>query len=201
MCSFGLKPIIRQISPALQASSQQDRFTRMRFRLATLSLLLLCAALSAANPDDFTVRAAAGKGSFTLKEARGKYVALHFLLKTECPVCLRHTHDYFAKADTLPNVVQVFLKPDSDSEIEAWAAKLPEGDLAKYPIYRDPYAKYTKAFDIPDGYQFHGQKVHYPALVLLDPEGKEVFRYVGKSNSDRFSFEQLKAKVEELSKN
>jgi thioredoxin-dependent peroxiredoxin len=169
--------------------------------LIVLSLLSLCATLTAANPEDFTVRAAAGKGTFNLKEARGKFVALHFLLKTECPVCLRHTHDYFSKADTLPNVVQVFLKPDADGEIEAWAAKLREGDLKKYPIYRDPYAKFAKAFDIPDGYQFHGEKVHYPALVLLDPEGKEVFRYVGKNNTDRFSFEQLRAKVAELSKN
>lgn len=172
----------------------------MRPILILLPLFAIAASLTAANPEDFTVRAAAGKGSFTLKDARGKFVALHFLLKTECPVCLRHTHDYFAKADTLPNVVQVFLKPDSDAEIEAWAGKLPEGDLKKFPIYRDPYAKYAKAYGIPDGYQFHGQTVHYPALVLLDPDGKEVFRYVGKNNTDRFSFEQLKSKVAELAK-
>lgn len=172
----------------------------MKTLAATLSLLTLCASLSAANPEDFTVRAAAGKGTFTLSEARGKFVALHFLLKTECPICLRHTHDHISKAATLPNVIQVFLKPDSDGEVEAWAAKLPEGDLAKYPIYRDPYAKYAKAFDIPDGYKFHGQTVRYPALILIGPDGKEVFRYIGKDNSDRLSFEKLAAKVAELSK-
>ncbi|HYF36488.1 MAG TPA: redoxin family protein [Prosthecobacter sp.] len=172
----------------------------MKSLIAALPLLLVCASLTAANPEDFTVRAAAGKGSFTLKDARGKFVALHFLLKTECPICLRHTHDYVTKAATLPNVVQVFLKPDADGEIETWAAKLPEDDLAKYPIYRDPYAKYAKAFDIPDGYKFHGETVHYPALVLIGPDGKEVFRYVGKNNTDRFSFEKLAEKVAELSK-
>lgn len=164
------------------------------------ALLLITSIVSAATPEDFTVRAAAGKGSFTLKEARGKFVALHFLLKTECPLCLKHTRDYFAKSATLPNVTQVFLKPDSDNEIEAWASKLPAEDLAKNPIYRDPYAKLAKAFDIPDGYKFHGQVVHYPATILIGPDGKEVFRYVGKSNADRLSFEALAAKVAELSK-
>lgn len=164
------------------------------------AFLLITAISTAATPEDFTVKAAAGKGSFTLKEAQGKFVALHFLLKTECPVCLRHTRDYFTKAPTLPNVVQVFLKPDSDSEIEAWASKLPAEDLAKNPIYRDPYAKLAKAFDIPDGYKFHGQTVHYPATVLISPDGKEVFRYIGKNNGDRLSFEALAAKVAELSK-
>lgn len=40
--------------------------------------------------------------------------------------------------------------------------------------------------------------MHYPALVLLDPAGKEVFRYVGKSNADRFSYEQFAEKLAEL---
>lgn len=156
--------------------------------------------VTAATQEDFTVKAAAGKGAFTLKEARGKFVAIHFLLKTECPLCLKHTRDYFAKAPTLPNVVQVFLRPDSDNEIESWAAKLPAEDLAKNPIYRDPSAKLAKAFDIPDDYKFHGQTAHYPATVLIGPDGKEVFRHVGKNNADRLSFEALAAKVAELSK-
>ena len=184
----------RNICPGV--GSQHD--LTMKHILAALLLVTLPA--TAATPEDFTVRAAAGKGSFTLKEARGKFVAVHFLLKTECPLCLKHTRDYLTKAPTLPNVVQVFLKPDSDNEIEAWASKLPAGLLAKNPIYRDPYAKLAKAFDIPDGYKFHGQVVHFPATVLIGPDGKEVFRYIGKSNADRLSFEALAAKVTELSK-
>ena len=50
----------------------------------------------------------------------------------------------------------------------------------------------------PDGYAFHNQVVHYPALILLGPDGKEVFRYIGKNNSDRYSFEQLSIKIHEL---
>jgi thioredoxin-dependent peroxiredoxin len=164
------------------------------------SLLTLTTFAIAGNPDDFTVKSATGKETFVLKEAKGHYVAIHFLLKTECPVCLRHTRDYFTKAATLPNVTQVFLKPDTDREIEAWAKKLPPEELAKNPIYRDPNAKLAKAFDIPDGYAFHGQTVHFPATVLIGPDGKEVFRYIGKNNGDRLSFEALTAKIAELSK-
>ncbi len=166
-----------------------------------LGLVLLANAHAApANPDDFTVKSATSKATFRLADAKGKYVALHFLLKTECPVCLRHTRDYFTKAATLPNVVQVFLKPDTEAEIKSWAGKLPTDELAKNPVYRDPDAKLAKAFTIPDGYKFHGQVVHYPATVLLSPAGKEIFRYVGKHNGDRLSFEKLAEKVGELSK-
>lgn len=163
------------------------------------ALLLLAASLSATPPDDFTVKSATDDSTFSLKDARGKFVAVHLLLKTECPLCLKHTRNYIAKASTLPNVVQVFLKPDTDDEIKAWAAKIPADELAKYPIYRDPDAKLAEEFGIPDGYEFHGQVVHYPATVVIGPDGKEVFRYVGKSNRDRLAFEKLAEKVGELS--
>jgi len=164
-----------------------------------ISFVPLASVLRAANPGNFTLQSATSQATFSLSEAKGKYVALHFLLKTECPHCLRHTRDYFTKAAGLRNVVQVFVKPDTEREIAAWAGKLPSEELARNPIYRDPEAALAKAFAIPDGYKFHGQIVHYPATILLGPDGKEVFRFVGKNNSDRLSFEKLAAKVAELS--
>jgi peroxiredoxin Q/BCP len=167
-------------------------------KLTTLTLLLICvASLSAQNPADFTLISATDDGQFTLSEARGKFVALHFLLKTECPVCIRHTQDYFSKAETLPDVEQVFIKPDTDKEIEAWSDNLSE-EFMKFPIYRDPDAKLADQFNIPDGYEFHNQIVHFPALILFDSNGKEVFRYIGKNNRDRYSFDQLESKISEL---
>lgn len=165
-------------------------------RAGVLASLFLAFAAVAAPPADFTVTAPADGKTFRLADAKGKYVALHFLLKTECPVCLRHTGDYAQQAATLADVVQVFLKPDSAEEIQGWTAKLAAGTAPT--IYRDPDAKLAKAFAIPDGYAFHGESVHYPALVLLDPAGWEVFRHVGRNNGDRFGFEKLAAKVAEL---
>lgn len=165
--------------------------------LAALGAALLLVRGWAA-PADFKVEAPADGTVFQLSNAKGKYVALHFLLKTECPICLRYTRTLAQQAAMLPDVVQVFLKPDSADDIKAWTAHLGEDAGKSVVIYRDADAKLAREYAIPDGYKFHGQTVHYPALVLLDPAGKEVFRYVGKDNSDRFGFDQLKAKIAEL---
>ena len=167
-----------------------------------LKLILLFCFLNiganAQNVNDFTLTSVTDKSTFTLSNSKGKFVAIHFLLKTECPYCIRHTSEYFEKARSLPNVIQVFIKPDSEEEIKAWANKLKSTN--SLPIYQDINAKLADQFNIPNGYQFHGQIVHYPALILLNEKGEEVFRYVGKNNSDRFSFDNLKLKIEELNK-
>ena len=155
---------------------------------------------------DFALHQADGVKIFKLSDAKGKYVALHFLLKTQCPYCIRHTHDTWRRAGETPDVVQVFVKPDTKEEILKWSVRLnkkfQESDAADdLPIiYRDPDAQLARRFEVPFGYTFHGQLVHYPALILLGPDGNEVFRYVGENNSQRFSFDQLKEKVAELKK-
>ncbi len=136
---------------------------------------------------------------FELKDHKGKTVVLHFLLKTECPFCLKYTNQYSQLAATTPDVVHVFIKPDSEKDIRAWISKLVKIEGIKQPtIYRDAGAKLAKRFGIPDGYQFHGQSVHYPALIVLDGEGKEMFRYVGKSKSDRMPKDEFVKKLESM---
>lgn len=168
-------------------------------RLAScLAFTLVLHTLRAASPD-FTVESPTDGKKFTLSEAKGKHVALHFLLKTECPFCLKHTHEYAMKSTEMPDVIHVFLKPDTAEEIKAWAAKIEGYPNPSQPtIYRDENAKLADAYNIPNGYQFHGQTVHFPALVVLNRMGREVFRYVGKNNSDRFSYERFKEKIAEL---
>ena len=89
-----------------------------------LALTTRSVSIIAQNPTDFDLLSATDKSHFKLNATRGKYVALHFLLKTECPYCIRYTNDYMSKASTLPDVIQVFIKPDSDEEIASWAKKL-----------------------------------------------------------------------------
>jgi peroxiredoxin Q/BCP len=148
--------------------------------------------------ENFKLSSVTDKSTFTLKKAKGKYVVLHFLLKTECPYCIRHTNEYFEKSGSLPNVIQVFIKPDNEQEIKEWAKKIKSNNSNLYPIYQDRNAQLADRLNIPSGYQFHGQIVHYPALIIINKKGEEVFRYVGKNNSDRFSFDKLKMKLEEL---
>jgi peroxiredoxin Q/BCP len=170
----------------------------MKYLTFVLLLVLFGVKTQAQKIEDFTISSVTDKSAFTLSKSKGKFVALHFLLKTECPYCIRHTSEYFEKATTLPNVVQVFIKPDGEKEIKEWANKLTSTEASTFPIYQDKDARLADQFNIPSGYQFHGQIVHYPALILLNEKGEEVFRYVGKNNSDRFSFDKLKAKIEEL---
>ena len=166
--------------------------------ILALTVLSFGALRSASAPADFTVNSPIDGKMFRLAEAKGHYVALHFLLKTECPFCLRHTAEYSMKAPTIAGVRHIFLKPDSAAEIKSWAAKINGQQPA---IYRDAEAKLASEFGIADGYVFHGQTVHYPALVLLDPNGKEVFRYVGKNNTDRYPWQKFAAKISELTAN
>lgn len=173
----------------------------LRLRLtALISSLLLGVSLqaNAANPTNFTVVSATSTNTFALTNASGKFVALHFLLKTECPYCLRYTRDYATRSASVTNVIHIFLKPDSETEIKEWATKLGEETAPLANVYRDPDATLAKAFGIPNGYKFHGQTVHFPALVLLDQNGREVFRYIGKSNADRLPYDQFAAKLREL---
>ena len=169
-----------------------------RRRLIITLLATAVAAPALAGQMDFTV--ASDDTTFRLANARGKFVALHFLFKTECPFCQRHVAEMARRAPEAAGLVNVFLKPDSEEEVKNWSAKLKAAGIDA-TIYRDADAALAQEFKIPDGYPFHGQTVRYPALVLLGPDGKEVFRHVGKNNRDRVSFETLAAKVAEHSKN
>jgi thioredoxin-dependent peroxiredoxin len=162
-----------------------------------VSTVIACSSLQADQPSDFTVPSALDDSKFQLSENRGKTVVLHFLLKTECPYCLRYTHEYAKLAAKSPDVVHVFLKPDSEADIRQWASHLDKADLQALPkIYRDADAKLAKQFKVPEGYKFHGQSVHYPALIALDGQGKEMFRHVGKSNSDRMAVADFTKKLD-----
>ncbi len=133
--------------------------------------------------------------SVALSDLEGQYIALHFLLKTECPLCLRHTWDYHNRQGETPDVTQVFIKPDSVEEIQAWLGVSRENPPK---IYQDADAGLAEHFAIPDGYQFHGESVHYPALIILGPERQEVFRYVGNRTQDRYGFDRYLATMETL---
>ncbi|MDP3467633.1 MAG: TlpA disulfide reductase family protein [Daejeonella sp.] len=175
----------------------------MKIKYSILTILFLQSLsvfVKAQATTNIRLKSATDDHEFVLSKEKGKFVALHFLLKTECPYCIRHTQEYFSKAKTLKNVVQVFIKPDTELEIRAWSGKLTTEDLKNFPIYRDPDAQLAKQLNIPDGYKFHNQIVHFPATVLIGPDGKEVYRYVGKNNSDRLSFNQLEQKVNEISR-
>ena len=182
--------------------------TKMKVLTAVLIayLLTLASTARAQTTSNFTLEAVVDDSNvavdtkFELTEHRGKTVVLHFLLKTECPFCLKYTNEYALLAEATPEIVHLFIKPDSADAIRAWAKRLDKAGLSKFPkIYRDPGALLAKRFGIPNGYKFHGQTVHYPAMVVLNGDGEEIFRYVGKSNSDRMPKAEFMRKLETIS--
>ena len=70
---------------------KENTFMIRRFRpLIAIAFAVLAASLAqAGNPTDFTLQAVGQNKTFKLSDARGHYIALHFLLKTECPFCLK----------------------------------------------------------------------------------------------------------------
>ncbi|MBK8267676.1 MAG: redoxin family protein [Planctomycetes bacterium] len=154
----------------------------------------------ARKPVDYTLTSAAGDNSLRLSETRGRFVALHFLLKTDCPICARHVQEYVRNAPSVAGVVHLFIKPDSADDIKSWSKMLGE-TAGKVTLYRDANAQFAKKLKIPDGYNFHNESVHFPALVVLDRDGVEAFRYVGKDTTDRMPFSKFALKLMELSQN
>ena len=171
----------------------------VRSLILTAALLAVALPAAAAPPGDFTLNSLDGK-KFTLSEAKGRLVALHFLLKTECPYCIKYVREFAGTSTTLPDVINVFIKPDDEAAAKAFAAKLTDIPGGAPTVYRDENAALAKAFEIPDGYESHGDKMHFPATILLDRNGKELFRFVGKSNTDRLALAEFTAKVTEFAR-
>ncbi len=174
-------------------------------KIYAVAFLLLSIAFTtithADQPNDFTLPSVTGGKPFRLADHRGKVVVLHFLLKTECPYCLKYTREYAKLAEQKTELVHVFIKPDSLEEARRWVEHLDKSDLRDLPaVYQDKDAKLAKLFSIPDGYKFHGEVVHFPALVTLDGQGKELFRYVGRSNGDRMPLADFLKKLESSNK-
>jgi peroxiredoxin Q/BCP len=172
-----------------------------------IGLLVMAVSLTAAvwasetvmeAPKDFTLKSVDGKHEFKLSEAKTEYVALHFLLKTECPICLRYTAEYAAHAKDQPNVTHIFIKPDEPAETMKWMANIDETNATAPVIYHDKDAKLADQYGIKNGYEFHGEVVHYPAFILTGKTGKVYFTYVGESNRDRFDYKELNEKLKEL---
>lgn len=151
--------------------------------------------------DNFKVMEIGGvESTFELKEHRGEWVVLDFLLKTECPIC-RGRYQEFSRRHKELGATVVFLKPDSKADIMKWMTKARKPEDMKdtaLPVYRDPEAELAKKYGVPDGYKFHGEMVHYPATIVLDSNGDEVWRYSGKNNRDRPEFDDLKKNLDNL---
>jgi thiol-disulfide isomerase/thioredoxin len=151
-----------------------------------------------ANPSPASFTVGDPGRQFNSESARSQFLAIHFLLPTDCPYCIREIREYVESAPTLAGVRHIYVNAHTPEGFAEWIKTVP--NATTLPIYRDQDAQLSKKFNIPGDYQFHNAVMTYPALVLLDPQGREVFRHVGKKNTDRLPFATLAAKVAELTR-
>lgn len=67
-----------------------------------------------------------------------------------------------------------------------------------FPFLIDEDRSVIKAFDVYHPLGLAAYKIAYPSLFLISDEGKVVYSYVGKNQSDRPSDEQTYNQVHEL---
>ena len=60
---------------------------------------------------------------FAVKDARGRYVAIHFLGKIGTPECAAFVREYLAKAPTVAGVVHIFAAGEDAGAVKKWAAQ------------------------------------------------------------------------------
>ncbi len=162
-----------------------------RFLFAPL-LGALIGASAYAEPPNFTV--ASGDETFRLADARGRFVALHYLPKGECADCRRTIAEAVRRGPEVAGVVHVFIKPDSEDAVRMWAERL-KADGVSATIFPDANGEVAKQLELPPAYASDDHAADEPALVLLDPKGNECFRYVDGASADRLSFDRFAREV------
>ncbi len=139
-----------------------------RFARGVLSagLTLIAAAQVASAGTDFELRS--GDKSFKSRQAARRVNALHFLLKTECPYCLRYAQEYAAQAPSVAGVTHIFIKPDAEADIAAWQGSSQRPGRQASDLSRRR-RQGRAAFGLAADFDFHGTKSNHPALILLGP--------------------------------
>jgi len=181
----------------------RKRTSSSRWAAYLAAAWLALAHVSGASQTDFAeypLHEVGGDRTVTLDALRGQWVALHFLLRVDCAYCLLHVKSYALQSETRPEVRHLFIKPGTEEAIVRWAEGF-EGEDApglpefqRPPIYRDPRAALASRLGIRHGYEYRDdRRMHFPALILLNPDGDEVFRHTGENTADRFRFDQFAA--------
>lgn len=141
-----------------------------------------------------TLTAITDHHTFSIADAKGKYLALHFLTKTDTAECTAFVREFLRQGASVAGVMHVFIKPDSEGEVKAWAAQFKD-DAAT--IFLDPDSALAKDLKVPDGLSIGGTTSIYPVSIVFDPARQELFRHEGKAHHDHITFEAFKGKLGE----
>lgn len=135
--------------------------------------------------------------SFSSASARGRFLAIHFLLNADSPANAALVREYTLHAPELAGTTHIFIRAGSAEEFRSMLAGLPP--TAAKQSFRDVDSKLAARLNVPGGFEFHGRTINHPALILLDASGNEIFRQVFDADANRLHFTQFAAKLADLS--
>lgn len=146
----------------------------------------------AAAPVEFTIGDAPRQ--YHSSDARGRFLAVHFLTGAESDAAF--LSEYASALPTLAGLSHVFVHPGSSEQCAALVKSASPVIVDR--VYHDGERKLPDLLRIQtSATTAPGRQL--PAIVLLDPGGKELLRKVGDDDGDRFHFTQLAAAMRKLS--
>jgi hypothetical protein len=167
------------------------------FRLFAPALLSATLALSAHGQAPDAPSQAAAAQSFTIGDAnrvfdsatvRGQVLAIHFVPEIGEAQTKSAIAEYTAGGPTLAGVRQIVVSAEKADAFRSALAGLPANSI---PAYRDGDGELAKRFGVASS---------TVAIVVLDPDGREIYRNATTSSSDHLSFPTFAAKIGELTK-
>jgi peptidylprolyl isomerase len=161
-----------------------------------IGLLLLTPAVWAGQKiPNFRVKQAGGEGKiFQLSDHKGSWVLLDFLLAEPNPADAEHYRVLSASAEQLAASREVVIALFSAAPRERTVGWWSERENPNLPIYQDPEAKLSQALKIPAGLELaEGKTGHYPATMLVGPDGLVYWTRIAKDAQDRASLEEILA--------
>lgn len=176
------------------------RTGRTLARKAIALLLSGCFCLGAASgiaaaPKDFVLPSVPEGEDFRLESARGRVVALHFLVQGDQQPSANFVRTLVARMRDMAGVEHVFIRDESLRRVEVWR----QGLMAEPPVvHRDEGGALAQAYGVPEGLRTGTVTVRYPATILLGFDGLERFRYVGEGADDYVPMELLLEEIERL---
>lgn len=168
-------------------------------RIGLVGAALFAMAASAAQPEanPHTLAAATDGHAFSITDGRGHYLALHFLTRTANPTCATFVREYLARAATLAGTNHIFITPDEPAEVKAWSSQFNAGASA---IFIDKDGALARDLHVPGGLTIGSLTSNFPATIVFDPEGKELFRHIGKAYDDHLQFAAFSDRLAETSR-
>lgn len=153
------------------------------------------ARIAGGDPTHPAVTAVADDRSLSIDDLKGSYLALHFVGATTSPAGAKFVRDTISNAPSVAGVMHLFISAEPAAQVKAWAEQF--GDSAKM-VFVDKDGGLAADLGLKAGSS--AGVTGEPATIVLDPEGKELFRSVGAGLDDYLSFDRFARQMADRSR-